>query len=86
MATYIKGYTCETVTGQVDKPAAVVQSKKIDLLGSAWRLACTCQVLALRNCIDGAGLADIRATGKCDFRAVIRRPLGGRMCAQDELG
>ena len=55
----------------------IAHVEKIDGLGPAWCFTDKGQFAAIRQRVDGRGFAGVGATGKGDFRAHIRRHVGG---------
>lgn len=82
----LQGNLCESIARQVDEAGVVVQGKKIDELGSAWRFAGSGEFGLGGQGIDAARLAGIGSPGKCDLGTFVGWTLLEFACAGEEAG
>jgi hypothetical protein len=77
----------EAVAGQIDQPLLIAERKKIQQLRAPRGFAGAGEFAIAGQCIDGAGLASVRAAGEGDLGTEVSRALAqGRSADQKARG
>src|SRR3990172_2972989 len=79
------GYLGITIASQIHESPLLIQTKKIELLGTARRFTGTGKRMYTCNNINGAGLPGIGSPGDSDLITCIRRQLG-KFCHPQHKG